>query len=81
MRLDKDEKVEETFKKRRTTISLSYISLYETPAVYYGPDWQSNPEAKEFTMSILKKLKNEAETIGVTKSVITSVCIQHQTKA
>lgn len=61
MRLDKGDAVEENFKNRRATVSLGYIGLYETAAVFYGANWESNPEAKEFTIDILKKLKEEAD--------------------
>ncbi|MDN6733780.1 MAG: anaerobic ribonucleoside-triphosphate reductase, partial [Tetragenococcus koreensis] len=60
-RLKPGERVEKVFEKRRATISLGYIGLYETAAVYYGPNWESNSEAKDFTLAILKKLKKEAD--------------------
>ena len=61
IRLNKEQSVEECFKNRRATVSLGYIGLYETATVYYGPDWETNPEAKEFTLLIVQKLKEEAD--------------------
>ncbi|MGO1752161.1 MAG: anaerobic ribonucleoside-triphosphate reductase [Psychroflexus sp.] len=60
-RLKPGDAVEQVFANRRATVSLGYIGLYETASVYYGPDWESNPEAKDFTIRILKKLKQEAD--------------------
>ena len=56
-RLKKNESVNELFKNRRATVSLGYIGLYEVAASFYGGAWEHNPEAKQFTLNILKKLK------------------------
>lgn len=56
-RLDKTDAVDEVFKHRRATISLGYIGLYEVAAVFYGGHWEDNPEAKEFTIAIIKRMK------------------------
>lgn len=60
-RLDTDEKVEKLFLNRRATISLGYIGLYEAATVFYGSNWEDKPEAKEFTIGILKILKAHAD--------------------
>lgn len=59
--LSAEDEVNDLFKDRRATISLGYIGLYEVATVFYGPDWEKNPEAKEFTLDILAKLKAQAE--------------------
>ncbi|HFU4376965.1 TPA: anaerobic ribonucleoside-triphosphate reductase [Streptococcus suis] len=56
-RLGKTDAVDEVFKHRRATISLGYIGLYEVAAVFYGGYWEDNPEAKDFTIAIIKRMK------------------------
>lgn len=60
-RLAKTDAVDEVFKHRRATISLGYIGLYEVAAVFYGGYWEDNPEAKEFTIAIIKRMKELTE--------------------
>lgn len=60
-RLAKTDAVDEVFKHRRATISLGYIGLYEVATVFYGGEWETNPEAKDFTVDIIKKMKNLVE--------------------
>lgn len=61
-RLAKSDHVDELFKNLRATISLGYIGLYEVASVFYGGDWEDNQEAKDFTVSIVKALKDACET-------------------
>lgn len=56
-RLAKTDAVDEVFKNRRATVSLGYIGLYEVATVFYGGHWEDNPEAKEFTIAIIKRMK------------------------
>lgn len=60
-RLQPGEDVKQLFDHERATVSIGYIGLYEVATVFYGPDWESNPEAKEFTLDIMKALKECAE--------------------
>ncbi|HFI0025158.1 TPA: anaerobic ribonucleoside-triphosphate reductase [Streptococcus suis] len=60
-RLAKTDAVDEVFKNRRATVSLGYIGLYEVATVFYGGQWETNPEAKDFTVDIIKKMKNLVE--------------------
>ncbi|MGT2666756.1 anaerobic ribonucleoside-triphosphate reductase [Streptococcus rifensis] len=60
-RLNKDEAVDEVFKNRRATVSMGYIGLYEVASVFYGGDWETNPEAKAFTVDIIREMKHLAE--------------------
>ncbi|HFI0977175.1 TPA: anaerobic ribonucleoside-triphosphate reductase [Streptococcus suis] len=60
-RLAKTDAVDEVFKNRRATISLGYIGLYEVAAVFYGGQWEGNPEAKDFTVAIIKRMKELTE--------------------
>ena len=55
-KLKETDDVAELFKKR-ATISMGYIGLYETATVFYGPDWETSQEAKAFTLEILKEMK------------------------
>lgn len=63
-RLHSEDAVDECFRNKRATISLGYIGLYEVATVFYGPDWEQNPEAKEFTVDILRQLKAHADQWG-----------------
>ncbi|WP_270335720.1 anaerobic ribonucleoside-triphosphate reductase [Streptococcus macedonicus] len=56
-RLGRYDNVDELFRYRRATVSLGYIGLYEVGTVFYGPEWETNPEAKEFTVDIIRKMK------------------------
>lgn len=56
-RLDKTDKVDELFRNRRATVSLGYIGLYEVATVFYGGDWEKNPAAKDFTVDIIRHMK------------------------
>lgn len=56
-RLGKYDSVDELFKNRRATVSLGYIGLYEVASVFYGGAWEHNPEAKEFTVDIVRRMK------------------------
>lgn len=56
-RLAKTDAVDEVFKNRRATVSLGYIGLYEVATVFYGGEWETSPEAKDFTVDIIKKMK------------------------
>lgn len=60
-RLAKTDAVDEVFKNRRATVSLGYIGLYEVATVFYGGHWEDNPEAKEFTIAIIKRMKELTE--------------------
>ena len=60
-RLGKYAQVDQLFRHRRATISLGYIGLYEVATVFYGPNWEENPEAKQFTIEIIKDMKKRVE--------------------
>lgn len=61
-RLTKDDQVNQVFTNRRATISLGYIGLYEVATVFYGPNWESNPAAKDLTLDVIRQLKEACET-------------------
>ncbi len=63
-RLKKNQAVDELFKNKRATVSLGYIGLYETASEFYGGAWEHNPEAKAFTLNIVKELKAHADSWG-----------------
>ena len=60
-RLGKEESVDLLFKNRRATVSLGYIGLYEVATVFFGNSWEHNPEAKEFTLDIIRDMKRRVE--------------------
>lgn len=55
-RLKDDENVDQLFTHRRATVSVGYIGLYEVGTVFYGPKWENDPEAHDFTVEITKRL-------------------------
>ncbi|HEQ8257751.1 TPA: anaerobic ribonucleoside-triphosphate reductase [Streptococcus pyogenes] len=60
-RFEKTGNVNDLFKNRRATVSLGYIGLYEVASVFYGGQWEGNPDAKAFTLSIVKAMKQACE--------------------
>ena len=56
-RWGKYDQVDQLFTHRRATVSLGYIGLYEVATAFYGGEWEDNPEAKEFTVDIVKEMK------------------------
>ena len=57
-KLKASEDVDALFKQQRATISMGYIGIYEAATMFYGPDWESNQEAKTFTLDILREMKH-----------------------
>lgn len=55
-RLNPDEPVQAMFKNGEATASIGYIGLHEVALKFFGENWQSNPEAKQFTIDILKRI-------------------------
>jgi ribonucleoside-triphosphate reductase len=60
-KLAPNDAVDELFNHRRATVSLGYIGLYEVAAAFYDGEWEANPQAKEFTLAILRALKDHAD--------------------
>ena len=56
-RLQPEDKVKQLFDNKRSTLSLGYIGLYEVATVFYDGDWEKNKEAKEFTLDIMRYMK------------------------
>jgi ribonucleoside-triphosphate reductase len=56
IRLPENGNINDLFKNGRATISLGYIGLYEVGTVFYGPDWEHNQAAHDFTVEIVKKM-------------------------
>ena len=63
-RLAPNDSVDQLFNKRRSTVSLGYIGLYEVATVFYGPDWEGDPEAKDFTLEIVRAMKARCEGLS-----------------
>ena len=60
-RLRKEESVDQLFKNRHVTVSLGYFGLYEVATVFFGNSWEINPDAKEFTLDIIRDMKRHVE--------------------
>lgn len=63
-RLNRNDDVDSLFKNKRATVSLGYIGLYEVASAFYGGAWEDNPQAKAFTLDIVKTLKAHADQWG-----------------
>ena len=63
-RLTREESIDELFKNKRATVSLGYIGLYEVASAFYGGAWEDDKEAKQFTIDIVKDLKEHADDWG-----------------
>lgn len=63
-RLQAGANVDQLFNKRRATVSMGYIGLYEVATAFYGNDWEQNQEAKDFTLEIVKALKQKADELS-----------------
>lgn len=55
-RLKPGESVKKLFENERATVSLGYIGLYEVGTYFFGPTWENNKEAHDFTLEIVKRL-------------------------
>lgn len=53
--------VDKFFQGHRATASIGYIGLYEAATCFYGPEWEGDREAKEFTLDIVRTLNHYAE--------------------
>ncbi|MDN6037405.1 MAG: anaerobic ribonucleoside-triphosphate reductase [Lacticaseibacillus paracasei] len=53
--------IDDLFKNGRATVSLGYIGLYEVGTVFYGSAWEKNPDAKAFSVSIVKVLDDHCK--------------------
>ena len=56
-----DQDVTKFFHNQRSTLSIGYIGLYEAATVFYGPDWETDTEAKDFTIEIVKRMAEMAD--------------------
>lgn len=55
--------VDQVFRNHRATVSIGYIGLYETVTRFYGPEWEENPQAKAWSLDILKYMKTKADAL------------------
>ena len=72
-RLNPDETVQRIFNDGEATASIGYVGLHETATRFWGNDWQDDPEAKDFTIQVLRRLNHWkekwAEETGIAFSV------------
>ena len=54
-----DDLMEKVFKGGRCTVSFGYIGLYETATKFFGPTWESNPEAVKFTKNVAQYIHDK----------------------
>lgn len=72
-KLKAEDSVWDVFKDQRATISIGYIGIYEATSSIYGLDWEQNAEAKEFSLEILKRMKDYADAWKTETDVWVSV--------
>lgn len=63
-KLNDEDDVSQLFLNKRASISFGYIGLYETATKFYGANWETNKEAKKFTLDILKRMKELCDEWG-----------------
>ena len=78
-RLGKYDQVDQLFRHRISTASLGYIGLYEVANRLYGPNWEHNPEAKQFTIDTSWKESARGKN-GLTSMITTSLSIRLRQK-
>ncbi|ACZ31318.1 anaerobic ribonucleoside-triphosphate reductase [Xylanimonas cellulosilytica DSM 15894] len=49
------------FDNGRATLSLGYIGLYEVATVFFGRRWETNEQAKQFTIDVLAHMKSKCD--------------------
>ncbi|QAY71949.1 anaerobic ribonucleoside-triphosphate reductase [Xylanimonas protaetiae] len=49
------------FDNGRATLSLGFIGLYEVATVFFGRRWETNEQAKQFTIDVLAHMKAKCE--------------------
>ncbi|MDN5963227.1 MAG: anaerobic ribonucleoside-triphosphate reductase [Actinomyces sp.] len=60
-KLSPTDDVDQLFRNGRATVSLGYIGLYEVATAFYGGAWEHDPEAKAFTLEVLRTLDEHAK--------------------
>ena len=62
-RLGKEESVDQLFLRIAKVRQFRWATsvLYEVATVFFGNSWESNPEAKEFTLDIIRDMKRRVE--------------------
>lgn len=58
-RLQAGDSVDELFKNQRATVSLGYIGIYEVCTTFFGPNWESNPDARAFGEKVVKVMREK----------------------
>lgn len=61
MKANPDESVDKFYNHDRATVSLGYIGLYEVGTVFFGPNWEHNQEAHDFTVNVVKSLNEHCQ--------------------
>jgi anaerobic ribonucleoside-triphosphate reductase len=59
-RLTSEDEVDALFREGRATVSLGYIGLYEVAAAFFGGAWEHDTDAKQLTLTVLRRLGEAA---------------------
>lgn len=60
-KLQENESIASRYLNKRATVSFGYIGMYETVSVFFGPEWENNSQAKDFSVKILSVLKDKCD--------------------
>lgn len=60
-RLNADDDVDQLFKNQRATVSLGYIGIYEVCTTFFGPNWETNPQARAFGEKVVKTMRDKCD--------------------
>ena len=61
--LGASDSVDNVFKDYRATVSIGYIGIYELVTLFYGPNWEENSEAKQWSIKVLAQMKGYADKL------------------
>lgn len=61
MKAKPNESVDKFYNHDRATVSLGYIGLYEVGTVFFGPNWEHNQEAHDFTVKVVRTLNEHCQ--------------------
>lgn len=58
-RLKPGDDIRVLWKHKRASVSFGFIGIYEMNTVFYGPEWETNKEAKDFAIGVVQYIKDK----------------------
>lgn len=60
-RLKAGDDVRVLWKHKRASVSFGFIGIYEMNTVFYGPDWETDGEARAFAISVVQYIRDQCD--------------------